>query len=242
MKLITAFVKLADALIARYDMDDLLHTLLLETTQLLDVEAGALLLDSGGTLQLAASTSEHANFVEMMRLGAGSGPCVECFTTGRAVAVADIEELGGGWAQFRSAAVQNGFRSLYAIPLRLRGATIGALNLFSTHVAMLNPQNAALAQALADVATIGILHERSIRETSRITEQLQRALNSRVLIEQAKGVLAATASIDMDEAFTALRNHARNNNLSLHAVAASVVNGTLDIDITLPATGRDAIA
>jgi transcriptional regulator with GAF, ATPase, and Fis domain len=231
----TAFVKLADTLIADYDVVDLLHTLLLRCTELLDTQAAGLMLaDATGTLQLIASTSEQADFVEIMQLNAGAGPCVQCFTTGTAVTVADIDEFGTSWPAFRSAALQKGFHSVNAIPMRLRGEILGTMNLFSTHVGELNPRDAAVAQALADVATIGILQERSIRETSIVTEQLQRALDSRVLIEQAKGVLSQTASIGMDQAFAALRNHARNHNLTLRTVAQGVTNRTIHIQIDQP--------
>lgn len=229
-RLNAAFVKLADTLITDYDVVDLLHTLLQECTELLDIDAGGLMLaDASGDLQLMASTSERADFVEIMQLAAGAGPCVECFTTGAAVGVADIDEFGERWPDFRSAALQKGFHSVYATPMRLRGEVLGTMNLFGTRVGELNPRDAALAQALADVATIGILQERSIRETSVVSEQLQRALDSRILIEQAKGVLSQTGSMDMDDAFGALRTYARSHNLSLRSVAEGVTDRTIDI-------------
>lgn len=225
-----AFVKLADTLMADYDVVDLLDTLLLECTQILDTDAGGLMLvDALGNLQVIASTSEQADFVELMQLNAGAGPCIECFTTGEAVSVADIDEFGTQWPQFRAAALQKGFHSVHATPMRLRGEILGTMNLFSTQVGELNPRDVAVAQALTDVATIGILQERSIRETGIVAEQLQRALDSRILIEQAKGVLSQTASIGMDDAFAMLRRYARNSNLSLRAVAEGVANRSIDI-------------
>jgi len=234
-----AFVKLADTLIADYDVVDLLHTLMEECTALLDVQAGGLMLaDPFGTLQLVASTSEQADFVEVMQLNAGSGPCVECFTTGSAVVVGDIDNLGATWPEFRAAALQQGFQSVNAVPLRLRGQVIGTINLFRTSVGELNASDASVAQALADVATIGILQERLIRETGIVSEQLQRALDSRILIEQAKGVLSQLGSIDMEEAFRVMRAYARNNNLSLRLVAEGVTNRSLDILTTSPAASE----
>ncbi|WP_341952067.1 GAF and ANTAR domain-containing protein [Salinibacterium sp. TMP30] len=225
-----AFVKLADTLIADYDVVDLLDTLLLECTEILDTDAGGLMLvDAVGSLQVVASTSERADFVELMQLNAGAGPCIQCFTTGKAVVVADIDESGTQWPKFRTAALQRGFRSVLATPMRLRGEVLGTMNLFSTHSGAMNPRDAAVAQALTDVATIGILQERHIRETGIVSQQLQRALNSRILIEQAKGVLSQTASIDMDEAFALLRTYARSRNLSLHAVAEGVTDRSLNI-------------
>ena len=233
-KLTSAFVKLADTLIADYDIVDLLHTLLEECMGLLDTQAGGLMLaDASGHLQLIASTSEQADFVEVMQLNAGPGPCVECFTTGASVTVTDIDKHGAKWPQFREAALRMGYLSIHAVPMRLRGDILGTMNLFRTNVGELTPDDVAVAQALADVATIGILQERSIRETNLVSEQLQRALDSRILIEQAKGVLSETRSLDMNEAFTALRSYARGHNLTLRAVASGVVDRTLDIFSTV---------
>jgi transcriptional regulator with GAF, ATPase, and Fis domain len=225
-----AFVTVADTLVDEYDVIDLVHTLVEVCTTLLDVDAGGLLLaDEGGELQLVASTSERADFVEIMQLAAGVGPCVDCFESGKAVAVGDIAEDGDQWPEFQAAAAQQGFLAVYATPLRLRGKVLGAMNLFSSTVGVLNAPDAAVAQALADVATIGILQERSIRETGIVSAQLQRALESRVLIEQAKGVLSAQGDMDVDVAFTTLRTYARSHNLTLRAVAEGVTTRTLDI-------------
>lgn len=225
-----AFVTLADTLIADYDVIDLLHTLVEVCTNLLDVQAGGLVLaDDSGELQLVASTSEKADFVEIMQLNAGAGPCVDCFTSGLAVSVPDIEDSGGQWPEFQTAMHSQGFRSVHATPMRLRGQVLGAMNLFGVEPGELNAPDAAVAQALADVATIGILQERSIRETGIITEQLQRALESRVIIEQAKGVLSAMGSMGVDEAFTALRSYARRNRVSLRAVAEGTIDRSLDV-------------
>jgi GAF domain-containing protein len=225
-----AFVAVADTLIADYDLIDLLHTLVESCTSVLDVEAGGLLLaDESGELQLLASTNEQADFVEVMQLSAGAGPCVDCFRTGTAVAVADIKESGDRWPAFQAAALQQGFRSVYATPMLLRGQVIGAMNLFNTEPGVLNEADAAVAQALADVATIGILQERSIRETSVVTAQLQRALESRIIIEQAKGVLSALGGFDVHQAFAMLRGYARDHNVTLRSAAEGVAARTLDI-------------
>jgi GAF domain-containing protein len=229
-RLNAAFVSLADTLTAQYDVLELLHTLVTECTEILDAQAGGLLLaDSSGQLQVVASTSERAELVEVLQLAAGEGPCVECFTTGKAVSVPDIQADTQRWAVFRLAALEQGFLAVHATPLRLRGEIIGSMNLFLTSVGELKSQDAAVAQALADVATIGILQERIVAESHVVTEQLQRALDSRVLIEQAKGVLSQSTGLLMDEAFSVLRVHARENNLTLRGVAEGVVNRTLDL-------------
>jgi GAF domain-containing protein len=225
-----AFVRVADTLTADFDIIDLLHTLLDECTIILDVQAGGLMLaDGSGDLQLMASTSESADFVEMMQLYAGAGPCVDCFTSGTAVSVVDVSSAGHLWPAFRTAALERGFRSVHAFPMRLRGQVLGTMNLFGTTTGALSKRDSAVAQALADVASIGILQERNIRETAVIADQLQRALSSRILLEQAKGVLSATGSMDVEAAFTTMREYARNNNLTLRVVAEGVTARTLDL-------------
>lgn len=229
-KLSTAFVKLADTLVTDFDVVDLLHWLIEECTDILDTQAGGLMLvDAAGALQLVASTSEEAELVEVLQLAAGDGPCLECFRSGSPVTVGDIHAGGARWPEFQIEALRLGFLSVHATPLRLRGQTIGTMNLFSHHVGALNPQDIAVAQALADVATIGILQERSIRSANLLTEQLQHALDSRILIEQAKGVIAATRGLSMSEAFGALRAHARSHNLTLREVADDVVARRIEI-------------
>jgi GAF domain-containing protein len=229
-RLTSAFVTLADTLTTEYDVVDLLDLLVRECTEILDTEAGGLMLaDSEGNLQLVASTSEQAELVEIMQLNAGAGPCLDCYATGEPVSVSNIEQLSDRWPEFRDAALEQGFRSVYAAPMKLRGNVIGTMNLLSTTLGDLNDRDIAVAQALTDVATIGILQERMIRESGLISEQLQRALDSRILIEQAKGVLSQTGQMDMDGAFSTMRKYARKNQLSLHFVAEGVTNRTIDV-------------
>lgn len=229
-KLNAAFVELADTLIADFDVVDLLHTLMEECIEILGTQAGGLMLaDSRGVLELIASTSERAEFVEIMQVNAGAGPCFDCFATGVVVTVADIAESAAQWPDFQAAALGRGFHSVHAVPMRLRGQIIGTMNLFGTSIGELASRDIAVVQALADVATIGILQERLISEASLVTEQLQRALNSRILIEQAKGVLAQAGTMEMSEAFAVLREYARNNNLRLRTVAEGVTTGTLNV-------------
>lgn len=225
-----AFVTLADTLTDDFDIIELLHTLLHQCTVILDVQAGGLMLaDGSGDLQLMASTSESADFVEMMQLNAGAGPCVDCFTEGRVVSVADIDAEGHGWPRFRAEALLRGFHSVHAVPMRLRGQILGTMNLFGAEVGLLTKRDASVAQALADVATIGILHERNVRESAVVADQLQRALSSRILLEQAKGVLSVTGSMDVEKAFETMRKYARDHNLTLRAVAEGVTARTLDL-------------
>jgi ANTAR domain/GAF domain len=229
--LLDAFATLADTLVADYDVVELLQVLVETCRGLLDVTAAGLLLadPNTGILDLMASTSEESRIVETLQLGAEAGPCVDSFRTGDVVAVPDIGATGVRWPEFRDASMEQGFGGVFAIPMRLRTTTIGALNLFRAQVGDLNERDLRAAQALADVATIGILHERSFRATDVLREQLQAALNSRIVIEQAKGVLAHRHELDMDASFNRLRSYARSNRRSLVEVAQSVVERRLEI-------------
>jgi GAF domain-containing protein len=220
-----AFVKIADTLVADYDVFDLLHTLVDESVGILDAAAaGLVLVDPAGDLQVMASTSEESQLVEVLQLEAGAGPCVDCYRTGAVVAIDDIEAQGDRWPLFQSSALSQGFRSLHAVPMRLRNRTIGALNLFGHETGALPADDAAIAQAFADVATITLLQERAARETALVNEQLQRALNSRILIEQAKGVIAHTSNVDMNAAFSLLRGYARAHNQTPPQTADKDIN------------------
>jgi len=224
------FVTLADTLVAGYDVVDLLDTLVNASAELLDASAAGLILaNESGDLSVIASTSERSRLVEIMQLKFGQGPCVECFGTGAVVTVPDVDDVKERWPEFRVAALEQGLHSVHAVPLRLRGTVIGALTLFRNETGVLTEEDMLAARALADIATIGILHERTLRESDIAKQQLQHALDSRVLIEQAKGVLAHIHNVDMDEAFRTLRDYARNNGLLLRNVAERVVNRSLVI-------------
>jgi len=229
-RLIDTFATLADTLIDDYDVVDLLQTLVESCSDLFDVAAAGLLLaDADGELEVIAATSEASRLVEVMQLSARAGPCVESFRTGTVVSLTDVEKSPPEWSRFRDSAREQGFAAVFAIPLRLRETTIGTLNLLAGSPGELPHRDMRAAQALADVATIGILQERMLRESRSIREQLTNALQSRVLIEQAKGVLAYSRGISMEEAFTLLRTYARTNRLLLSKVAQGLVEQTLVI-------------
>ncbi|MEU4250035.1 GAF and ANTAR domain-containing protein [Amycolatopsis sp. NPDC026612] len=225
-----AFVALADTLVDEYDVADLLHTLVQQCVELLDVAAAGLTLaDERGGLQVLASSTEQARLLELFQLDIDEGPCIECFTSSAPVLVADIAAQAARWPRFVAEAARDGFASVHALPLRLRlrKQTIGALNLFGQNSGELSVDDVALAQGLADTATIGILQERALRQGDLLSEQLQTALNSRVIIEQAKGVLAVSGQLSMDAAFRALRGFARRNNLRLSDVARALADRDL---------------
>jgi len=227
-RLLETFVKLADTLIDDYDVVDLLQVLVDTCRDVLDTTAaGILLADSRGELEVVASTSEASRLVEIMQLSAEQGPCIESYRSGRSVSVPDIEVSKDEWWQFRGSALAQGFRSMDALPLRLRDTTIGTLNLLRSEPGAAPEDTIRAAQAFADVATIGILHERSIRESGILTEQLQMALNSRIVIEQAKGVISHTRGVSIDDAFALMRQYARSHSVGLSIVAARIVDRSL---------------
>ena len=228
-----AFVGLADTLVDDYDVIDLLDRLVGYSVELLAADAAGLLLaDSQRTLRVVASSHEDAEVMELLQLQADQGPCVECFRTGAPVSVPDLVDAAGRWPVFVAAVAERGaYRSVHALPLRLRGEAIGALNLFHHQPGALPDADLAVGQALADVATIGILQERAIHRSDVLTEQLQAALNSRVIIEQAKGVLAHRGSLSMDAAFDRLRRYARTHNARLSEVARQVIETDLAADV-----------
>jgi GAF domain-containing protein len=230
-KVVQAFVRLADTLVDDFDVTDLFHDLVGHCVELLGSDAvGMLLADQRGGLQVVASSTERTRLLELFQLQNNEGPCLDCYHLSESVLVPDLLAAAERWPHFSFRAVEEGYRSVHALPLRLRNETIGAINLFSFHVGALSDEDLRLGRALADVATIGILQERAIRRTETLSEQLQGALNSRVIIEQAKGVLAERGSLDMEIAFAMLRRYARDNNVHLREVARSVVDGTLETD------------
>ena len=221
------FVELADTMVADFDVIDFLHLLTDRSVALLAASAaGVMLADPRGELRVAAASSEEAGLLELFQLQNDQGPCLECFRTGRPVTATGLASAAQRWPRFAQAAMQAGFASVEALPMRLRDQVIGALNLFRAEPDPLDPADLRIGQALADVATIGLLHERNVRRRETVAEQLQAALNSRVIIEQAKGKLAERLGLDMDHAFTMLREYARNTNQRLTDVARVFVDGT----------------
>jgi GAF domain-containing protein len=216
---------LADSLVEDYDIVDLLDRLAVACVRLLGVSAaGLLLIDQEGHLAVVASSSEETRLLEIFQLQNDQGPCLECVRTGAAVVSGDLDADRVRWPLFAPFALGAGFRSVAALPLRLRDQTIGGLNLFGGRAVPVSPQDQRLAQALADVATIGILQQRSVKASGMLAEHLQRALNSRVVIEQARGVLAERSKVSMVEAFSVLRQYSRDHNLKLTDLAEAVVH------------------
>ncbi|MGH8880759.1 MAG: GAF and ANTAR domain-containing protein [Stackebrandtia sp.] len=227
-RLAETFVELADTLVANFDVLEFTHVLANRCVELLDAAAvGLMLADQHTRLRLMASSDEQTRVLELFELEADEGPCLECFRTGRQVADLDLRTLDERWPRFAAKALDSGYHAVQAIPLRLRSETIGVLNLFRLEPGALDEKSLRTGQALADVATIGLLHERAVRQHQVLAEQLQGALNSRVTIEQAKGLLSERFNVDMPVAFLIMREYSRGNNRKLSEVAGDIVSGRL---------------
>ncbi len=218
------FVDLADSLVADFDVIEVLTRLADRCVEVLDVgAAGLMLVGPDGDLRVMASSSEAMRVLELFELQAQEGPCLDCHRTGRPVSDPDLTAADSRWPRFAAEALAAGFLSVQALPMRLRGSVVGALNLFHLEPGEMRPADIEVAQALADVATIAILQHRAAQEAQVLNEQLNQALNTRIVIEQAKGMTAERLGLDMEAAFRRLRNHARNHNLRLADVARDVI-------------------
>jgi len=227
--LIETFVKLADTMVKDFDVVDFLSVLSRRCVDLFDAgDAGLMLVDADGHMQVAASSSHEMRVLELLEIQHDQGPCPDAYRTGAPVQCPDLRDATQRWPQFAPDALAAGFRSAHALPLRLRDVTIGALNLLRVEPGALPDEDIAAAQALADVATIGILHHRAAAESHLLSEQLQYALNSRIVIEQAKGVIAHKLELNTDQAFEVLRRYSRDHNQRLADTAVAVVDRTLD--------------
>lgn len=221
-------VELADTLVADFDVVDLLTRLADRCTDVLDVSAaGIMLVAPDGSLRVMASSSETMRILELFEIQAQEGPCLDCFRSGEPVVNQHLSSVNNRWPRFAAEALTRGFHSVHALPMRLRGTVIGALNLFHAEAADIPEADIDAAQAFADVATIAILQHRAALEAQVLNDQLNHALNSRIVIEQAKGMVAEREGLDMEQSFEMLRNHARSHNLRLADVASDVIAGSL---------------
>lgn len=230
------FVELADSLVADFDLVDFLRLLTDRCVDLLDASAaGVLLADRDGALRVMAASDERVRLLELFQLQNHEGPCLDCFHSGTAVTVPDLRAETDRWPLFTAQARRIGFNSVQALPMRLRDEVVGALNLFHTGPVAVDPAGTPFAQALADVATISVLQQRTTERSTLLNEQLQSAFTSRVLIEQAKGKLAERRHTDMEQAFTTLRSYARSHNRRLSDLARAFIDETEDLPGLSPA-------
>ena len=216
-------VEVADTLVDEFDLIEFLQRVTTHASTLVAARAAGLMLaDQRGRLQLMAASDERTEMLELLQVQALEGPCQDCFREGQPVVNADLQHAYDRWPQFAPLAVEAGFQSVHAFPMRLRGQVIGALNMFGADTGPMDEADVVVTQALADIATIAILQERAITRAEIVTEQLQAALNSRIVIEQAKGALAQIHGGTPDEAFARLRSYCRMQGLRLSAVAYAV--------------------
>ena len=227
-RLSETFVELADTLVDDFDVVDFMTLLTERCVELLGAtDGGLMLVDPLGELRVVASSSEQMRTLELLELQSSEGPCLDAYRTAAAVGAVDLDEVAARWPHFGDHVRRAGYRSIYAVPMRLRTDVLGALNLFNTHQAPWDEEDLRLAQALADVATISLLHHRAMHDSQLLSTQLQSALNSRVTIEQAKGLLAERLGTNTEEAFERMRRYARGHNLLLADVATDLLTGQL---------------
>jgi hypothetical protein len=217
-------------MVADYDQFDLLNDLATACVRILDTDTAGLSLAHGGKLSHVAGSDEQMRIIELFQSANQEGPCVDSFGSGVPVHVPDISLLRERWPRWAAFALELGFRAADAFPLTLRRESIGALNLYSRRVRSMGERDVLASTALADMATIGILHERALREGQVVQAQLELALQSRVVIEQAKGVISEREGIAPHEAFERLRQHARSGNMKVVEAARQVVAGDLRLD------------
>jgi GAF domain-containing protein len=228
-RIVATFVEIADTMVEEFDVVEFLHRLVVRSVELLDcAQAGLLLADASGGLRVMASSSERSDTLYLLQSQHEEGPCFECYQCGQAIFSEDLTADSARWPTFAPAAVARGFRSVQAVPMRVRGETVGALNLFRTRGGRIDERDMPLGQGIADIGAIALLQERTVREARGVVQQLQDALGSRVVIEQAKGVLAERGQIDMDAAFGRMRAYARARNRRLGDVARQIASNQLD--------------
>jgi GAF domain-containing protein len=241
--LVDTFVMLADTLVDEFDVIDFLHRLAERCVEMLDVSAaGIMLVDSQGRLRHAACSNEEMRLVELFELQLEEGPCFDAYRQATPIRGATPEDVQARWPDFSIRAFEAGFIAVSAVPMRLRANVIGALNLFSSRPAGLSDDDIRVAQAMADVATIGILQERAIQDARAFSSQLEVALESRIVIEQAKGIVTEHNKVSVDSAFELIRGFARANNRLLSETARSLINGSLSpeqlVDASAPKKRR----
>ena len=239
-QLVRTFVRLADCLVTGFDVVELLDGLVDSSVRLLDLAAAGLMLsDQRGGLRVLAASSERTRLLELFEVQNDEGPCRDAFRTGQQVASITADDQRLRWPTFADEIAAAGFGPVYALPMRLRDDTVGAVNLFCSPGSVLSDDTLAVGQALADVATIALLQHRTIRAGERLAEQLQTALTSRIAIEQAKGILAERGGIDMDAAFALLRSAARARQVQLSVLAAALAGGEVSPADVLSPPSRD---
>lgn len=227
------FTELVDILVTDFDLVEVMHLIAARSQQILGVDAvGILLVDSHGSLNVIAASTEEARVLELSQLQNREGPCLECFRTGQPVSCSDLSTEVTRWPRFASEALQAGFTGIHALPMRLRDEVIGGMSLFTTARRSVDAETLEAAQALTDVAAIALLHDRAVRHRRLLVEQLQNAINHPLMIEQAKGLIAERAGLSIGEAFDVLRSYAHTHHWKLSELAEAVIqDGSTTSDV-----------
>ena len=225
-----AFVELADTLVDEFDALDFLQNLTVKSIQILGSDAGAIVLnDQRGELQVVTSSTHAANDLEVVALASREGPCLDAVATARPVVNTSPEEARHRWPDFNRAALAAGVHGVHVFPMRLRTEVIGAMSLMWRAQHRLDQDDIAIASALTSVATMSLLHERTARQREVLAEQLHRTLNDRVVLEQAKGVVAEILFVDVADAFALMSDYSRARGESLTRVARDVLARPFDV-------------
>jgi len=209
--------------------DDVLQHLGDRSLELLGVAGVGVLLVDDGELTVATTNSELGEAAERLEVETGEGPCVDALRAGAVVTVPDLAEVAHRYPTFAPKALAAGVHSVHGLPLSGRGEMVGVLNVVHSEPLDLPAGDLAMAQMLADVAVSYIISVRMHEQSSRLASQLQRALDTRVVIEQAKGMLAERHGEPLTTAFDRLRQRARSTNMTVRDVAAGVVSGELSL-------------
>jgi hypothetical protein len=236
-RLADVFVELADTLVDDFDVIEFLIMVAHRTSELIgDADVGILLANQRGNLQFMAGSNEDVGRLELFQVQVHEGPCLDAFRDGRPVVNAALGDAQDRWPRFAPRAAEAGYLSVHAFPLRLRDQVIGAIGVFGHDAARWDETDVHVAQTLAHVATIGLLQERAVRRGAVLSEQLQAALNSRIVIEQAKGAVAQAQGVSVDEAFVRLRAHARGTGAHLVDVAHAALTDPASLPVPSPSS------
>jgi GAF domain-containing protein len=231
VRLAEVFVEVADTRDETLDLGAYLRRLASRATEVVTSDAaGVLLADHQDRLRFVAGSDEATTMLELFQLQHDEGPCLDCYRTGEPVVNTDLAKAADRWPRFAPFAVAAGFRSVHAVPLRRPGdVTVGAISLLQTTSGRLEADDIQIVQALAAVATIRLIQERTLHGAQVLTEQLQTALKSRIAIEQAKGAVAQVLAVSVDEAFALMRGYARHHHQRLSDLAQTLIDNPADI-------------
>jgi GAF domain-containing protein len=216
-------------LLSPYDVDTVLRELMETLCDVLALDGSGVALSENGRLEFTTAMPERLAELEMAQIEHQSGPCVDAYLSGRVVAVEDLETQRDRWPKYCDVAARLGVTSVAGIPMRLSGDAFGALNLYGAGARSWPEDGMAAAVVMADMATSYLVNASKLRQQEQLNEQLKQALDSRAIIEQAKGIVANEHGIPIEKAFERIRTHARNHHVSIRSVAEGIVRLGLQI-------------